>query len=156
MHNITKIASKMLMVLACAIILMHAMVPHHHHDSCGIVGIVFEDEVTCHCDEEAVPCQQCAEHHSMSHSHDHSHHPFDLCRLQDLLSKLVISSKEDETYLALASIAEHDTFLTVIPTLFGEESLASFNIQSFHPIVDEALPLDVITQGTPLRAPPRV
>lgn len=65
-----------MMVAACCIILLHCVVPHHDHDdSCG--GLVFENELTCR------------------HHHDHHHHD-GACRLQDLLSQLVISGKDDK------------------------------------------------------------
>ena len=51
--------------LACAIIMLHAVVPHHHHDCCEAKGLVFETEVACHCESN---------HHECDHRH--SHHPF--------------------------------------------------------------------------------
>ena len=73
------IAAKMMMVMAGCIILLHCVVPHHDHDDC-CGGLVFENELTCHHDH---------------HNHD-CDHPDGCCKLQDLLSQLVISTKEDK------------------------------------------------------------
>lgn len=82
--------------LACAIILMHAVVPHHHDDCCG-----------------EVECFFCSEHH-----HDHcchhdgdSHHPFDICKIQEMLSHLVLTTRDDEAQLAEMIVAEAHCFL---------------------------------------------
>lgn len=59
------------------------------------MGIVFESEVNCHCGDA------CCEEHDHAHSdcchHDgNSKHPFDFCKLQDLLSHLVLNTKDDK------------------------------------------------------------
>ena len=95
MKNLT---AKIMVVLACAIILMHAIVPHHHHDCEGEAGFVFESELTCHCD-----------HDGCRHEEGHSHHPFDNCKLADMLSHLVLTTKDDEMAFSLSLKAdEHD------------------------------------------------
>lgn len=104
------LVGKVMMCLACAIIMMHAVVPHHHHDAgCG-VGLVFETEIGCHCDDEQ-DVDGCATHHrdACCH-HDHgSKHPFDVCKLQELLSHLVLNTKDDKMLLAaLLPVLSHD------------------------------------------------
>lgn len=82
--------AKIWITVACSIILLHAFVPHHHHDCCGESGLVFENELVCHCD-----CN-----HEDCHHHDgESRHPYNTCRLQDLLSHLVLTHKDDESAL---------------------------------------------------------
>lgn len=73
------IAAKVMMAAAWCIIMLHSVVPHHHHDCCD-GGLVFENELDCQCDH---------------HNHDCDHHDGN-CKLQDLLSQLVISTKEDK------------------------------------------------------------
>lgn len=68
-----------MIMAACFIIVLHSVVPHHHHD-CWDGGLVFENELECHCDH---------------HDHDCDHHD-GCCKLQDLLSQLVISTKDDK------------------------------------------------------------
>lgn len=79
------------MYVACAIILLHTFVPHHHHDTGMAEGFVFESELTCH--DEHHDCHCCGDK-------EHSHHPFDICKLQDLLSQLTLSGKEDKIFVA--------------------------------------------------------
>lgn len=90
------IASVVMLVLANIIILVHAVVPHHHHDCRGADGFVFENELTCSCDESE--CGECHETDCHEH-HRHTHHPFGNCKLHDLLSKLVLNTK-DEKFLS--------------------------------------------------------
>ena len=99
--------AKIMSLLACSIILMHAFVPHHHHDCEGGMGIVFEDEINCHCD-----CDH-HDHHSCAHHHGGSHHPFEVCLLQEMLSHLVLSTNDDEQYLAALIQAEAQAFFTL-------------------------------------------
>ena len=81
-------------VLACAIIMLHVVVPHHHHDCTDGVGLVFEDELTCHChDGESVPDDDSGR----------SHHPLDGCSLQHLLSQLTLASDEKWVYAFLVA-----------------------------------------------------
>lgn len=79
--------AKILVSVACAIIMLHAFVPHHHHDCDGEGGMVFETELDCHCNES------CPHHHD---EHHHSHHPFDVCLLQEMLSHLVLTTNDDQ------------------------------------------------------------
>ena len=72
-------AAATMMAMACFIIVLHSVVPHHHHDCCD-GGLVFENELRCTHDH---------------HNHDCDHHD-GCCKLQDLLSQLVISTKDDK------------------------------------------------------------
>lgn len=130
------------MVLACAIILLHAVVPHHHHDCDHEMGLVLENELSCQCD-----------HQCDHHEDHHSHHPFDTCKLQDLLSHLVLSTKEDETYWALNHVAVVDLFADNV------WSAPDFNVeattpQRLMPHAASLLPSCQLPVDSPLRAPP--
>ena len=75
-----------MIAVACSIILLHSVVPHHDHDCCGN-GLVFENELSCRHDHHGHECGR--------HDHDSDHHDGS-CKLQDLLSQLVISTKDDK------------------------------------------------------------
>jgi len=85
------LTAKISILIACAIIMLHAVVPHHHHDCEEGAGLVFETELCCHCDSDC-------SHHDCDHRH--SHHPFDICLLQELLSHLVFSTSDDHFSMA--------------------------------------------------------
>ena len=86
-----QLLAKILVSLACAIILLHAFVPHHHHDCEGQQGLIYECEVACHCD---------CSHHDFPHGQNHhSHHPYSTCKLAEMLSHLVLSTKDDNNHL---------------------------------------------------------
>ena len=145
------LAAKITITLACAIILLHAVVPHHHHDCADEVGLIFETEINCHCS-----------HHQHTHDCDndchnhHSDHPFDMCRLADMLSHLVLSSKEDESLMAQAIKAEvHDLLLSIMPAT--ETALLITDNDRCHSVgagVPWAIPLPPLVGGHSLRAPP--
>lgn len=132
-----KTVSKIMIVLACGIIMLHAVVPHHHHEGGG--------GVECFC-----------QHHH--HEDDgHSHSPFDLCKLQDMLSHVVICAKDDEeAFEALVSAESHafifwaipvrgdDLCLTALPA--GEVSLHAFS---------ESIGVSPLVGAAALRAPPQ-
>lgn len=103
------LSAKIMVSVACAIILLHAIVPHHHHDCCGAKGFVFETEVTCHCD---------VDHHDVDHHH--SHHPFDICWLQDMLSHLVIASYDETNLCAYIQAEVHNTFVLSMPPVLED------------------------------------
>lgn len=91
-----QLLGKIMMFLACAIILVHASIPHHHHDTYCTSGFVFENELTCQsCGNELCNCindgELCCHEHN-----DQSHHPFNRCKLQDLLSQLVLNNDEEK------------------------------------------------------------
>lgn len=135
------------MVLACCILIMHAVVPHHHHDSCGDAGFVYESEVGCNCSCDEPLCDE----HQSHHHEGESHHPLNHCKLQDLLAQLVVSHKMDETYMALALIPECD--------LIGICSGIDFSIYDTHmewlpAAPDVPLPTTVELRHIGLRAPP--
>lgn len=96
-----RLLAKIASTVACAIILTHAVVPHCHHDSDVGWALVFEDEINCPCDDS------CDGHDG--HTCDHrSHHPFDICTLQQLLAHLVISGRDDEEHFCIDKIGLHD------------------------------------------------
>lgn len=136
-----------MLLLAYGIILMHAVVPHHHHDCCGERGIVFEDELTCTCDEHAH--EGCCHHDA-----EESHHPFDMCRLQDLLSHLVISTRDDKMLMVAPEAPALPMGLAALPA-----SGCTLPLPALSPSADRdaeavvALPLRWVGNHA-LRAPP--
>lgn len=138
-HDFKRVTSIMMVALSCLIILVHAIVPHHHHDVRGLEGFVFEDEVGCCCDSEC-------------HHHDgDSHHPFDICKLQELLSHLVLSNKREEIQIVVAITS------FPIPYFEGVEE-ERFVAHTPQPVCYERfaahLPHDVSQEPGGLRAPP--
>ena len=121
-----RLAAKIAILLASAIILLHAMVPHHHHD----------------CNHD------CDDHHS--------DHPFDICRLADMLSHLVLNTKEDDNLLALVVKAEvHNLFMAVLPSM--DRAIQATESELYilaHPDKSWSLPLPPLAGGHSLRAPP--
>lgn len=148
-HVMRHLSAKIAITLACAIILLHAVVPHHHHDCTGEVGFIFETEINCHCSHH---------HHDCTHDCDnhHSDHPFDICRLADMLSHLVLNSKEDEQMMTQVVKAEvHDLLLAILPT----QNLAVCSVESGLLVpnnanVPWALPISPLSGGDSLRGPP--
>ena len=145
------LTAKIMITLACAIILLHAIVPHHHHDCAGLVGFVFETEINCHCSHQ---------HHSHDCSHDcnehHSDHPFDICHLADMLSHLVLNTKEDDNLLVLIVKAEvHNLLLAVLPTMDTAITASESGLSAFADSgMPWSLPLPPLAGGQSLRAPP--
>ena len=145
------LAAKIAILLASAIILLHAMVPHHHHDCADEAGIVFETELNCHCSHQ---------HHSHDCNHDcddhHSDHPFDICRLADMLSHLVLNTKEDDNLLSMVVKAEvHNLFMAVLPSM--GKAIQATESELFilaYPDKPWSLPLPPLAGGHSLRAPP--
>ena len=107
------LTAKIMITLACAIILVHAIVPHHHHDCADERGFVFETEINCHCSHQHHPhdCNNnCNDHHS--------DHPFDICRLADMLSHLVLNTKEDDNLIAwVVKVEVHNILTAAIPSM---------------------------------------
>lgn len=142
------LTAKIMISMACAIIMLHAVVPHHHHDCCGAVGITFETELDCHCDSD--------HHHHHPGCNHHSHHPFDICLLQDMLSHLVISTSDDHYTAAAIIKAESNTFVFwAIPGLYRELQnpvrliRQVWGIAGASPLISASIP-----GANSLRAPP--
>ena len=95
--------------LACAIIMLHAVVPHHHHDCSEAKGFVFETEVACHCECDYHECD-----------HRHSHHPFNTCWLEEMLSHLVISTYDETNYVAYIQAEAHNSFILTVPPVMDD------------------------------------
>lgn len=136
-----------MMYVAVVVILLHAFVPHRHHDCDVEVGLVYESEVACHCDDLCGVDHDCHEHSS--------HHPFDFCKLQDLLSHLVISNKLEETYLALNQMTEVDLFIDLnIVALLQSDLLQSSGVPACFVRYLQFLPHAPRLDCRLLRAPP--
>jgi len=142
------LTAKILITLACSVIMLHAFVPHHHHDFEAGGGLVFETELGCHCD--------CDCHHHDCDHHHHSHHPFDICLLQEMLSHLVLSTNDDQYSLSELIAAEAHNFLLLDLPDVQIESAELFLTD--HPFwwPPKEVPLSAAPQlgATSLRAPP--
>ena len=145
------LTAKIMITLACAIILVHAIVPHHHHDCAEERGFVFETEINCHCSHQHHPhdCNNnCNDHHS--------DHPFDICRLADMLSHLVLNTKEDDNLIAwVVKVEVHNLLSAVMPTMGTPISTAESELSTLSsPDAPWSLPLPPLTGGHSLRGPP--
>lgn len=148
-HSMKRLVAIIMVYLACAVIMLHAVVPHHHHDCCGTVGLVFENEACCHCDEA---CHDTACEHHDGH---HSHHPFDICLLQEMLSHLTLTTNDDEYCLAALIKAEaNDFFVLFSPVLQPEEGLPPAPEPDYWPSEAVALYAGYTLDAASLRAPP--
>lgn len=127
-----------MMVAACVVIMLHAFVPHHHDDCCGEVECFFFS----------------AHHHS--HQNHADEHPSDACKLQDMLSHLVLSTRDENTLLADIMASEAQDYLQLyVPDMQCVLPLAVLPIhvvswQAYR----AALPAVPVMGMTPLRAPP--
>ncbi len=141
------LAAKILVMLACSVIMLHAFVPHHHHDSEAGGGLIFETELGCHCD---------ADGHDHSCHHSHSHHPFDFCLLQEMLSHLVLSTNDDQFSLSNLIAAESNNYLLL--DLLDTQWVSSMGFLAFLPFrwPPNEVPLSAAPMlgATSLRAPP--
>ena len=132
------------LLLANFIILVHAVVPHHHHYD---ENIFHHNSDCCETDRFSLACEE------ESHNHNDDSQK-DTCMLQDLLSKLVINTKEKES---LAHVVESDIQNYYIADLFIVDS----NIeQPMKETVSEykpyrlQLPSNEVLSSPSLRAPP--
>lgn len=144
--------AKMMMCIACAIILLHTFVPHHHHDVEGGEGFVLESELVCN--DQGVCChgQDC--HHNQENHDQESHHPFDICKLQQLLSQLVLNERDDKFFVQSSLQPLHLDLAPWNAIVQKVDILASPSEPIRWEVYDEALPsvLAPIVYG--LRAPP--
>lgn len=143
--------AKLTISLACLIIFIHAVVPHHHHDE-DVEGFVFETELLCQCENEDLPC---VEHHCHHHDGDceeqGSRHPFDICKLQDLLSHLVLSSERKHLLIPTNPPAQ----IIFIPHSLEIENLGLAEEEAFYPPIREfSIPRLFEGRLLKFRAPP--
>lgn len=126
--------------LACAIIMLHAFVPHHHDDCCG-----------------QPECFFCSEHHHNHEAHHHDHESnSDPCKLQDMLSHLVLSSRHDEVLLPSPVMANlHTDFMVGAGCLAECCEVAVVNSQFWDRRLEAvSLCSAWLLDSKPLRAPP--
>lgn len=140
------LVQKAMISLACAIIMLHAVVPHHHHDCHNAIGLTFETEVGCHCDSN---------HH---HDHRHTHHPYNICLLQDMLSHLEFSTCDDHLSSAALIKAEASSYLVLaIPCLVLEQQAPVLPVHLLWWPSGTVPPIVAPLVGTMgLRAPPTI
>jgi hypothetical protein len=146
-HTMKHLIAKIAISLACAIILLHAIVPHHHHDCANERGLIFETEINCHCSHQ---------HHTHDCDEHHSDHPFDICRLADMLSHLVLNTKEDEHLMAQVVKAEvHDLMTAFLPSRNAIIAATGCHcLMPAQPDVPWTLPSTSLAGCHSLRAPP--
>lgn len=149
-HIMRNLSAKIMTTLAVAIIMLHAFVPHHHHDFEEGAGIVFENELSCHCD-----CDH-HDHQTCDHHHGGSHHPFDICLLQEMLSHLVLTTADDEQYFAALIQAEAQSFFNIARDDYdGGMFVPVFLVQEVRRASDvEPLRAAPVLGAVALRAPP--
>jgi len=128
---------------AVAIILLHTVVPHHHHD-CHADGMVLESEILCQ------------ESHSDCCHHEHeggreSHHPFDQCKLQQILAQLTLSDRDDKIYAT--ELLQH-TQLDLAPWHAPLMLTSTTECTATVLLPDTALPDAPLPSGISLRGPP--
>lgn len=134
------LGAKIMLWTACAVIMMHAFLPHHHDECCDVVECFF-----------------CSEHH---HEHDAQPHEKDTaddsCKLQDMLSHLVLSSRNDEALESPSVIAYLHQDFTIGAGWPAESCLALvLPSQPWDWPPDVATSTVVrIRESKPLRAPP--
>lgn len=123
------------------------------------MGIVFESEVNCHCSDA------CCEEHDHSHSdcchHDgDSKHPFDLCQLQELLSHLVLNTKDDKVLLPVLIPEEaiHQNWVALFietPSSLSDIKVGTDSIRQSYPPSITGLPNDCYVVLNARRGPPQ-
>lgn len=147
MHYMKHLMAKICILTACAVIMLHAVVPHHHHDCEEGVGLVFETELYCHCDS-GYDRHGCDRHHS--------HHPFDICLLQELLSHLVFTTSDDHLSLAkLMKTESNDYWIPALAAFLPSPHVPVLpEIKVYHPIRAVLLVSTPLLGITSLRAPP--
>lgn len=109
----------------------------------------FETELYCHCDS-GYDRHGCDRHHS--------HHPFDICLLQELLSHLVFTTSDDHLSLAkLMKTESNDYWIPALAAFLPSPHVPVLpEIKVYHPIravLLVSIPLLCITS---LRAPPYI
>ena len=134
--------SKLAFSLACSVILFHAVVPHHHHDSGVGVGIVFENEIPCHCNDLD---------RDSSGGHRHSRHPLDFCKLQQVLSQTTAASVAEGRTSVLPDAVVNSS---ILPSCFDAQSRVPLSGVSLRPVRCYAALPPGEQRVSLLRAPP--
>lgn len=137
-RQICQLCAMIFISLSVSIVLLHSVVPHHHHDQCDgdkAWSMVCEEELLCHCDEGATS------HGESSHHHD-GHQPFDLCSLQKLLSHLVLTTQDDRIHL----LATHHV---------AASHHATSHFSDVQAATPATLPTVTVTDGKDARRQPR-
>ena len=97
-------AAIIFLILANFIILVHAVVPHHHH---------YHDDIY-YIHNHADDCCNSSIFFSLTHDSDdcsHDDSEKDFCKLQDLLSKLVLNTKEREAFITALEADFQDYYI---------------------------------------------
>ena len=131
------------LILANFIILVHAVVPHHHH---------YHQDIYSHHDSD---CCSNSVLLSLAHGGDdcsHSDAEKDICKLQDLLSKLVLNTKERETFVAVSEYDYQNYYIAslLIPDVSTEPQICKVRYRTY----SATLPQSRGVLSPDLRAPP--
>ncbi len=127
------------LMLANMVLLVHSIVPHHHHES-KICFSVF------HCED----CEAHARHHECSGAHEHDN-DLDGCLLKE---ELVILSFREESGIVPAEIQAFDLGIFFISTTDLSSSFLSGGLPFLHKPFLSPAARQVITHWHSLRAPP--
>lgn len=133
--------------LACFIILVHAFVPHHHHDFDNSVCFVFH---AIHHEDSHVDGSDVCDFEEGCCNEEKA--PFELCKLQELLSCLILSNREeDDQSFAQLSIVD----VIVSYALCDLDTSVAFEISLFGPdLYGQIVFSEDFPNASALRAPP--
>lgn len=135
-------AAIVFIVLANFIILAHAVIPHHHH---------YEDFYSCHDND----CCNSSIIFSFSHEDEdcsHGDSEREACKLQDLLSKLVLNTKERESFEAALESDFQDYYTADICFVDVVKALEVVHVR--YRQYNGHVPEDRVISFPSLRAPP--
>ena len=130
-------------VLANFIILAHAVVPHHHHHE----DIYFHHNAGGCCNSSVL--------FSFTHNDDdcsHNDSERETCKLQDLLSKLVLNTKERENFIAAVESDFQDYYIANL-FLSDTDVLQEVTYTKYRQY-NEHVPKSCVETCLSLRAPP--
>lgn len=157
----SKLIAKIMVFLACSVVILHAMVPHHHM-SCGIEGSYIAAPHThygmCDSDDDCFELKCMAgvdsdkEHRVLHHQHETGEYPISHCKLQDLLTKSLLNHNEYDIYTAIICDAVLDLFFDELSQeiLVALLPMATCEWGEYVAI----LPTQGVLSDAPLRAPP--
>ena len=160
-HSMRQLFAKIMLIIACNVLMLHAMVPHHHM-GCGVDGgfmsMAHAHYGMCKSDKDCIKVNCFAEfdvrgilinYHS---GEDSDETPSTQCKIQKLLAQSLINSTEQDIYTAIVC----DAVLDLLYGDTGQELLVAFIPIATCDWADyiENLPTQGIPSDAPLRAPP--
>lgn len=140
-----QLLEKFMIIVACSVLLMHAILPHHHHDIATLAGWSCKNEVTCQQNEHPVPDQ------NIRIQHQCLQHTDSTCAIQDALSHLVISQRYEISFQTWAK-ALLSQCLAIQVTPLIDELFATTQLSYY--LTDTLLPPSVALANNLFRGPP--